>query len=203
MSDKMIINAQGNFVALDRIAVGANQTLAARRLNEFRDQRSASLVSEAKWSSRTLARNEKAPLIHADPSNRWTFDWAKWGIAARVGERRYVQEGQQGRRGLVPASSFTMRVTPDPKADWAYDEYRITRADGDWFWLAVSWDWVGSPSAGVTEFAVMTMPAGADLKSFFTLEPMTVPAKVWERCRDMTTAFCFPMPPGTWKVESA
>lgn len=200
MADKIITNQHGDQVTLQSIELGGSGFLAVQRLNQYRDPKSASFQTSVSWERRVVSHDEKAPLVRIEPSGR-RLDWRKWGIAKRDGDRKHIQDGQHGRRGLVPASGFVIRITPNPTIDWEYDEYRITRIDGGWFWMAASWDWDGEPTSDDVEFAVMTVAAGPDLKGYFTREPMTVPAMYWERCGDMSGDFQFPTPSGTWKIE--
>jgi hypothetical protein len=201
MADKIITNQFGDQVRLQSIELGGSGFQALQRLNQYRDPKSASFQASApSWERREVRHDEKAPLVRIEPSGR-RLDWNKWGVSKRDGDRKHVQDGQHGRRGLVPASGFVIRTTPDPKVDWEYDDYRINRIDGDWFWMAASWDWDVEPTAGDVEFAVMTVAAGPDLKNYFTREPMTVPAMYWERCGNMSSDFQFPAPSGTWKVQ--
>ena len=200
MADKIITNQHGDQVTFQSIELGGSGFQALQRLNRHRDPKSASFQSSASWERRVISHDEKAPLVRIEPSGR-RLDWSAWGISKRDGDRKHVQDGQHGRRGLIPASAFVIRTTPNPTIDWEYDEYRISRTDGGWFWMAASWDWNGEPTADNVEFAIMTVAAGPDLNAFFTREPMAVPATHWERCGDMSSDFHFPTPCGTWRVE--
>lgn len=106
-------------------------------------------------------------------------EWKASTFNARVEEadsKPVFKGAWRYRHCVVPAESFY--EWSGPKGDRT--KWRITRADNQPLAFAGLWDEAMTQQGEVYSFAILTRPAGTDMQTIHTREPIVLPPEDWE-----------------------
>ena len=161
---------------------------------------------------------ERAPILRPVPGGvelrelRWGLiprfhtkgvkDWTMLTTNARsetMFTNAVFKHAAQSQRCLVPADQFYEWTGPKgKKIKWSF---RVK--DADWFCFAGIWDRAKTTNGEIESFALLTMPAGPDVKPYHDRQPVILDRlhyRTWLEATADVGPLLFPPAPGTLSV---
>jgi putative SOS response-associated peptidase YedK len=153
----------------------------------------------ASWAPHRVEQEGSAHLIRVSQQGALA-EQARWGRSSQE-ERRYMdpRSATSVRRGLLLATGFIEVIAGSEKHERFFQHWNVTSLSKAWFALGCCYD----EGLDGIEFAVLTIPAGPDLRGTVDREPLIVPPAYWSEWINPRSsgAFEFVMPPGTFALE--